>query len=142
VSSVILRGLTKRYGDLTVLDNVSLAIEHGQLVCLLGPSGCGKTRALRLLAGLPEPTAGELAIGDRIVSSPKRSLAPEQGRGIFGGIGTVLIGMPVVETLGALFSWRIGFVFEFRPRSSALIDSAPSDGRSASHCLPSLHAIY
>jgi ABC-type uncharacterized transport system ATPase subunit len=37
VSSVTLRGLTKRYGDLTVLDNVSLVIKHGELVCLLGP---------------------------------------------------------------------------------------------------------
>jgi len=78
VSSVILRGLTKRFGSQTALDDVSLEIEHGQLVCLLGPSGCGKTTALRLVAGFIEPTAGEIALGDRLVSSPGRALPPEQ----------------------------------------------------------------
>jgi iron(III) transport system ATP-binding protein len=78
VSSVALRGLTKRFGSQTVLDDVSLTIPHGQLVCLLGPSGCGKTTALRLVAGFIEPTAGEIAIGERVVSSPARTLPPEQ----------------------------------------------------------------
>ena len=78
MSSVALRGLTKRFGSLTVLDNVSLTVEHGKLVCLLGPSGCGKTTALRLIAGFIEPTAGEIALGDRVVSSPARVLPPEQ----------------------------------------------------------------
>jgi iron(III) transport system ATP-binding protein len=78
VASVELRGLTKRYGTLAVVDDVSLRIEHGLLVCLLGPSGCGKTTTLRLLAGFVEPTAGEIAVGDRVVSSPARTLPPEQ----------------------------------------------------------------
>jgi iron(III) transport system ATP-binding protein len=78
VSSVILRGLTKRFGDQTALDGVSLEIQDGQLVSLLGPSGCGKTTALRLVAGFIEPTSGEVVLGDRVVSSPGRALPPEQ----------------------------------------------------------------
>jgi iron(III) transport system ATP-binding protein len=78
VASVELRALTKRYGDAAVVDNVSLTIEHGRLVCLLGPSGCGKTTTLRLIAGFVEPSAGEIRVGDQLVSSPARTLPPER----------------------------------------------------------------
>src|SRR6185437_2337821 len=77
VASVELRGLTKRYGPLAVVDAVSLKIEHGLLVCLLGPSGGGKTTTLRLIAGFVEPTEGEIAVGGKVVSSPARTLPPE-----------------------------------------------------------------
>src|SRR6266849_3187808 len=78
LASVELRGLTKRFGSLAVVDDVSLRIDHGQLVCLLGPSGCGKTTTLRLIAGFLEPTGGEIHVGDRLVSSKARTLPPEQ----------------------------------------------------------------
>jgi putative spermidine/putrescine transport system ATP-binding protein len=68
VASVALRGLTKRFGSQTVLDNISLSIASGQLVCLLGPSGCGKTTALRLLAGFDSPTEGQVLIGGKDVT--------------------------------------------------------------------------
>ena len=77
MASVELVGLTKRYGDSAVVDRVSLAIEHGLLVCLLGPSGCGKTTTLRLIAGFVEPSEGEIRVGGKSVSSPARSLPPE-----------------------------------------------------------------
>jgi iron(III) transport system ATP-binding protein len=55
VASVELRNLTKRYDAVTVVDDISLHVDHGLLVCLLGPSGCGKTTTLRLIAGFVEP---------------------------------------------------------------------------------------
>jgi len=78
VAFVELRGLTKHYDSVAVVDDVSLHIEHGSLVCLLGPSGCGKTTTLRLIAGFVEPTGGEILVGGRLLSSPARTLPPEQ----------------------------------------------------------------
>ena len=78
MASVELRGLTKKYGPNAVVDDVSMTIEHGSLVCLLGPSGCGKTTTLRLIAGFVEPTAGEIRVGDRVVSTAERTLPPER----------------------------------------------------------------
>src|SRR5438270_849939 len=75
---VELRGLTKRYGNLTVVDRLDLAIGHGELVCLLGPSGCGKTTTLRLLAGFLTPDDGEIHVGGRRLSAPGSALPPEQ----------------------------------------------------------------
>src|SRR4026207_629779 len=78
VASVELRGLTKRYGNAAVVDDVSLAREPVHLVCLLGPCGCGKTTTLRLIAGFIEPSEGEIRVGDRLVSSPANTLPPER----------------------------------------------------------------
>jgi iron(III) transport system ATP-binding protein len=77
VASVELKGLGKRYGDAVAVDDVSLLIAHGQLVCLLGPSGCGKTTTLRLIAGFIEPSAGEIVVGGKVLSSPQRTVSPE-----------------------------------------------------------------
>ncbi len=78
LASVELRGLVKRYGEVAVVDKVSLTIAHGQLVCLLGPSGCGKTTTLRLIAGFVEPSEGEIRVADRVVSSPSQTIPPER----------------------------------------------------------------
>ena len=60
---VELLGVTKRYGAVTAVDNLSLAVERGSFTALLGPSGCGKSTLLRMIAGLEEITAGRCFIG-------------------------------------------------------------------------------
>ncbi|MES3004307.1 MAG: ABC transporter ATP-binding protein [Pseudomonadota bacterium] len=75
---VELTGLTKRYAGVPVVNDVSLSIGKGQLVCLLGPSGCGKTTTLRLIAGFAQPDGGEISVGGRRISSPGASEAPER----------------------------------------------------------------
>jgi len=77
VAAVELKALTKRYGETAAVADVSLRVEHGQLVCLLGPSGCGKTTTLRLIAGFIEPSAGEIVVGGKVLSSPQRTVPPE-----------------------------------------------------------------
>ena len=62
MSGLVLEHLTKRFGPVTAVHDVSLSVAHGTFVCLLGPSGCGKTTLLRMIAGLEEPSAGRIVI--------------------------------------------------------------------------------
>ena len=63
--TVVLDGITKRYGDQTAVDDLSLTIEPGEFISLLGPSGCGKTTTLRMIAGFEQPDAGDIRISGR-----------------------------------------------------------------------------
>ena len=73
-----LAGLAKSFGAAKAVEEISLAIGKGLLVCLLGPSGCGKTTTLRLIAGFTAPTAGEIRVGGRAVSSAGWAEPPER----------------------------------------------------------------
>src|SRR5438445_10899749 len=70
MASVTLRALTKTFdaGTKPALQELSLDVRDGEFLVLLGPSGCGKTPALRCIAGLEEPTTGEVLIGEREVT--------------------------------------------------------------------------
>ena len=67
------KSVTKRYGAVTAVDDVSFAIQPGTLCTLLGPSGCGKTTTLRLIAGLEMVSSGTITIGGRDVTSAPAS---------------------------------------------------------------------
>ena len=68
MSQVSFDGVTKVFGEVVAVDGLDLDIADGEFLVLLGPSGCGKSTALRMLAGLDRPTAGTIAIGDRVVN--------------------------------------------------------------------------
>jgi ABC-type sugar transport system ATPase subunit len=68
MGEVVLRHLTKNFGDVVAVNDVSLRVEDGEFLVLLGPSGCGKSTILRLIAGLEDATAGEIAIGGTLVN--------------------------------------------------------------------------
>ncbi|XVX19150.1 ABC transporter ATP-binding protein [Actinomycetota bacterium] len=59
-----LQDVTKAFGDFTAVDDLTLEVPRGSFFALLGPSGCGKTTTLRMVAGLEQPTAGRILIGD------------------------------------------------------------------------------
>ena len=73
MAGVSLRGIVKRFGDNEVVHGVDLEIAHNEFVVLVGPSGCGKSTILRMIAGLEEITAGEIATDGRVVNE----LAPK-----------------------------------------------------------------
>src|SRR5512143_2531676 len=78
MATVSLRGLTRSFTDTAAVDHLSLDIQDGEFVSLLGPSGCGKTTTLRLIAGFLRPDAGEIWVGDRVISSPTAVVPPER----------------------------------------------------------------
>ena len=61
--------VSKHFGDLAAVDDVSLTIKDGSYCCLLGPSGCGKTTLLRMISGHETPTHGEITIGGDIINA-------------------------------------------------------------------------
>ncbi|MFT5503399.1 MAG: sn-glycerol 3-phosphate transport system ATP-binding protein [Gammaproteobacteria bacterium] len=61
-------GLTRRYGDQTVVDNLSFTVNKGEFVALLGPSGCGKSTSLKMIAGLETPDAGSIELEGRDIT--------------------------------------------------------------------------
>src|SRR5262245_35031422 len=74
--------ITKRFGQRTIVDQVSLDVAERETLALLGASGCGKTTTLRLIAGLEEPDAGEIWIAGECVAANGKNLVPPSARGI------------------------------------------------------------
>src|SRR5512136_2391857 len=79
-ATIVIKNLTKRFGQVTAVNDVSLTIEPGAFLTLLGPSGCGKTTLLRCVAGLEDPDKGEILIGDKLVYSRRLGISVPPGQ--------------------------------------------------------------
>jgi NitT/TauT family transport system ATP-binding protein len=69
-AAVEVRSICKNYGDVEALRLIDLDFPRGKLTTLLGPSGCGKTTLLKIIAGLVEPTSGEVRVSGKIITGP------------------------------------------------------------------------
>jgi iron(III) transport system ATP-binding protein len=81
-------------GGKTVLDGTQVSLAHGEILVIVGPSGCGKTTLLRVIAGLEKPSAGEMRLGDEVLSGGHAFIAPEKR-----GIGFVFQGLALFPHL-------------------------------------------
>ncbi|OJX43982.1 MAG: hypothetical protein BGO78_03235 [Chloroflexi bacterium 44-23] len=77
---IIINNLTKKFGDVIAVNDVSLTIEPRSFLTLLGPSGCGKTTLLRCIAGLEDPNDGEIYVGDKLIYSRKKGVSLPPGQ--------------------------------------------------------------
>jgi multiple sugar transport system ATP-binding protein len=68
MAQIAFQGIAKRFGDVSVIEQLDLEIHDHEFMVFVGPSGCGKSTALRMIAGLEEPSEGTIVIGDRVVN--------------------------------------------------------------------------
>ena len=92
---ITVQGITKRFGDITAVNNISFTIKEGEITGLLGPNGAGKTTTLRMLTGYLKPDSGTITIGDFSVNDDSVDV-----RRIVGYFGLV----PVIHMLVAIIS--------------------------------------
>jgi len=103
--------VVKRYGETTVVDGITFSVAPGEFFTLLGPSGCGKTTTLRLLAGLDQPTGGELLAGAAALSD-----AREDTRLMFQE-ARLLPWKKIIENVG------LGLKGNWRPKALEALDA-------------------
>ena len=72
---VRVKSLTKKFGDLLVLDDISFDVKKGQFLCVVGPTGCGKTTFLNCITRLYEPTSGEILVDGEPVDLRKHNVS-------------------------------------------------------------------
>ncbi len=103
VEALALDGVTHRYGRVTAVNDVSVTIGAGEIVCLCGPSGCGKSSLLRIAAGLEAVQTGSVRIGGKVVADEHGAVPPERR-----GVGLVFQDYALFPHLSVLDNVRFG----------------------------------
>jgi iron(III) transport system ATP-binding protein len=113
-AAIELRGLSRRFGSITAVRDVSLDIAPGEIICLLGSSGCGKSTLLRLIAGLETPDAGSVRMDGTLLNGPGTFVPPERR-----GIGLVFQDYALFPHLSVLDNVAFGLTGPRVARSAA-----------------------
>ena len=95
--SIVADGLTKKFGDLLAVDNISFSVEKGEFFGLLGPNGAGKTTTIRILTGVLKPEAGKVTIDG--IDLRKDPLIAKERMGVIPEVGTVYPDITARENL-------------------------------------------
>lgn len=132
MSYVRLSNVTKRFGDVAAVDSLNLEIGKGECFSMLGPSGCGKTTTLRMVAGFEDLSEGEIYVGERLISSPKRNfyLPPEKRN--FGMVFQAFAVWPHLSVYE-----NVAFPLRIRNLSSAEIEKRTKDALRSTNLLKS-----
>lgn len=131
MSYVQIEQLTKRFKDATVLNQVSLSIEKGELITLLGPSGCGKSTLLRCIAGLTDvEEGGKIVVGETDITT----LAPkERGVGMVFQSYALFPNMNVFDNIGFGLKMQGARKEEYKSRVERIIELVDLGGREGSY---------
>ncbi len=132
MSYIRLINVTKRFGDVTAVDNLNIEIGKGECFSMLGPSGCGKTTTLRMVAGFEDLSDGEVWVGDRLLSSPKkRHYTPPENRN-FGMVFQAFAVWPHMTVYE-----NVAFPLRLRKLPNAEIEQRTKDALTATNLLKS-----
>ncbi len=130
MSHVRLLNVSKKFGNVSAVNSLNLEIGKGECFSMLGPSGCGKTTTLRMVAGFEDLSEGEIYVGDRLISSPKRNyyLPPEKRN--FGMVFQAFAIWPHLSVYE-----NVAFPLRIRNLSAAEIEQRTKDALRATNLL-------
>ena len=132
MSYIRLVNVTKQFGDVTAVNNLNLEIGKGESFSMLGPSGCGKTTTLRMVAGFEDLSDGEVWVGDRLLSSPKKHYyTPPENRN-FGMVFQAFAVWPHMSVYE-----NVAFPLRLRKLPKSEIDQRTRDALIATNLLKS-----